>query len=164
MCSVAINQSELVAFGLNDHKVVCYLNSLPFRFRRSLDFGCSVFRHSLYSAFFRLLRLVRQSLNITKKSIFSGVQLFSLTTLVLMWSLAFFLSWLTSWSEVQTFYFAQTTNLSSMTSRTGNSQLFYKELPNLIHVSTWKQWSFTKIRVFKGLLPLRSGSLPFIGE
>ena len=39
----------MVEFGFNDQKVVWNPNSLPFRFWHSLDFGCLVFRHSLYT-------------------------------------------------------------------------------------------------------------------
>ena len=35
-------------FGLNDQEVVWNLNSLPFGFRHSLDFGCSVFTVTLF--------------------------------------------------------------------------------------------------------------------
>ena len=44
MLSVAINQSELVAFGLNDLRKLSEI-WIPFH----LDFGRTIFRHSLYN-------------------------------------------------------------------------------------------------------------------
>ena len=47
--AIAINQSKLVASGLNGYTTVQILNKLSSGFRHSSDFGRSAFGHSLYT-------------------------------------------------------------------------------------------------------------------